>query len=105
MVTKMLSLRCLYFFPVQVLSIISAINAGILFLIQIVTIFGVEPGYGNNNCYCPPVDKQNVTQSNVTLPPPVDNYCCQHDENNNSPDFGPDNVIYLLVGLTISFLF
>ena len=84
----------------QVLSIISAINAGILFLIQIVTIFGIQPDY-NNNCYCPTEEeKEDAASRNVTLPT-WDNYCC-HDNNNdedNFSHFGPDNIIYLLVGL------
>merc|ERR1711974_80965 len=55
----------------MVLSIISAINAGILFLIQIVTIFGIQPDYGNN-CYCPTEEeKEDAANQNVTIV----NYC------------------------------
>merc|ERR1712172_374796 len=94
----------------MVLSIISSINAGILFLIQIVTIFGIQPDY-NNNCYCPTAEeKEDAVNQNVTLPA-WDNYCCRVDYNNNNNNnnnnegnfshFGPDNVIYLLVGLAM----
>ena len=87
------------------LSIISSINAGILFLIQIVTIFGIQPDY-NNNCYCPTeAEKEEAVNQNVTLPA-WDNYCCRVDYNKNENEdtfshFGPDNVIYLLVGLAM----
>ena len=86
----------------QVLSIISAVNAGILFLIQVVTIFGIQPDH-NNNCYCPTEEeKEDAVNRNVTLPT-WDNYCCHNNNNNedNFSHFGPDNVIYLLVRLAM----
>merc|ERR1712055_713027 len=80
----------------------SAIKAGILFLIQIVTIFGIQPDYGSN-CYCPTEEeKEDAFNRNVTFPT-WDNYCCNNNNNNedNFSHFGPDNVIYLLVGLAM----
>jgi len=92
----------------MVLSIISAINAGILFLIQVVTIFGIQPDY-NNDCYCPKDEVNQTLNQNISLPstnPTTLPYCCQYENNNHSNNdnlshFGPDNVIYLLVGLAM----
>ena len=92
-----------------VLSIISAILAGILTLIQIVALFGLPRNHG---CYpCNPVS--NSTQpSNSTLPmlkPEEEGFnnegCCSRSADDHQEEeeghWGPDTLVYLILGLVM----
>ena len=79
-----------------VLSIISAILAGILTLIQIVLLFGLP----KHHCY--PCSTSNTTKPfNSSLPilEPEDGFeeCCSRDEDEEGR-WGPDTIVYLFLG-------
>ena len=88
-----------------VLSIISAILAGILTLIQIVLLFGLP----KHHCY-PCSTSNNTKPFNSSLPilEPEDGFeeCCSRDEDEEGR-WGPDTIVYLLLGpsLCSSFFF
>ena len=74
------------------LSIISAITAGILSLVQLVAMFGPK------HCYsCNPnlehMEKEH--RSNSSLPMEEWEECCE------SSSWGPDTVVYLVAGLVV----
>ena len=79
-----------------VLSIISAILAGILTLIQIVLLFGLP----KHHCY-PCSTSNNTKPFNSSLPilEPEEGFeeCCSRDEDEEGR-WGPDTVVYLLLG-------
>ena len=79
-----------------VLSIISAILAGILTLIQIVLLFGLP----KHHCY-PCSTSNNTKPFNSSLPilEPEDGFeeCCSRDEDEEGR-WGPDTIVYLLLG-------
>lgn len=76
------------------LSIISAITAGILSLVQLVAMFGPNHCYSCNN-NMGHMDKEH--RSNSTLAPSMEEWeeCCE------SSSWGPDTVVYLVAGLVV----
>ena len=79
-----------------VLSIISAILAGILTLIQIVLLFGLS----KHHCY-PCSTSNNTKPINSSLPilEPEEGFeeCCSRDEDEEGR-WGPDTIVYLFLG-------
>jgi len=89
-----------------VLSIISAILAGILTLIQIVELFGLP----RHECFpCSAIPTNSTQPFNSTLPmlKPEEGFndegCCprpaDHDHHQEEGDWGPDTLVYLILGL------
>ena len=91
-----------------VLSIISAILAGILILIQIVALFGVP----RHQCYpCPVSNSTQPLNSTFPMLKPEEGFnndeeCCSRpsdhwDREDEEGYWGPDTLVYLILGLVM----